>query len=87
MMPEYFANFRKTGVPNWPAVKPDGPAVFLRIDVETQAQPSSTRAGTYCSSAWRVSSFAARPTRRVLVPKAPADSVAKPLSRHRTIPR
>jgi len=49
-MQAYFANFVKNGDPNgdglakWPAVRPGGPAQFLKIDVETKAQSEQHRA-------------------------------------------
>uniref|UniRef100_Q01SB7 Carboxylic ester hydrolase n=1 Tax=Solibacter usitatus (strain Ellin6076) TaxID=234267 RepID=Q01SB7_SOLUE len=49
-MQAYFANFVKNADPNgsalpkWPAVRPGGPAQFLKIDVETKAQTEQHRA-------------------------------------------
>jgi para-nitrobenzyl esterase len=48
VMQEYFANFVKTGNPNgsglpqWPAVN-SGASQFMRIDVDTHAEPDKTR--------------------------------------------
>jgi para-nitrobenzyl esterase len=48
VMQEYFANFVKTGNPNgsglpqWPAVN-SGASQFMRIDVDTHAEPDRTR--------------------------------------------
>jgi para-nitrobenzyl esterase len=45
----YFANFVKTGNPNganlppWPALNGGKDAQFLHLDVETRAEPDSTR--------------------------------------------
>ncbi|HWC95485.1 MAG TPA: carboxylesterase family protein [Candidatus Sulfopaludibacter sp.] len=49
VMQAYFANFVKTGNPNggnlpkWPAVKPNQPAAYLHIDVETKAETEAHR--------------------------------------------
>ena len=46
----YFANFVKTGDPNggdlpkWPAANSGSPSQYLRIDVDTKAEPDTTRA-------------------------------------------
>ena len=49
LMEQYFANFIKTGNPNganlpeWPAVKAGGPAKFLRISAQTEAETEKHR--------------------------------------------
>lgn len=49
VMQNYFANFIKTanpngpGLPTWPVLKPNAPAQYMRIDVDTRAEAEKNR--------------------------------------------